>query len=55
MARERIGRNAGHSGRIDLSESELNELVADIGDGVDVDVVETRDGARAVIDSSDSE
>ena len=55
MTRKQIGRNTGNSGRINVSGSELEQLDVEIGDGVDVDVVDAKEIAHAVIDSKDSE
>ncbi|WP_408957552.1 hypothetical protein [Natrinema sp. 74] len=55
MTRKQIGRNTGNSGRINVSGSELEELGAEIGDTVDVDVVDAKEIAHAIIDSKDSE
>ncbi|WP_254809743.1 hypothetical protein [Natronosalvus amylolyticus] len=55
MTRKKIGRNTGKSGRINVSGSELEQLGVEIGDAVDVDVVDAKDIAHAVIDSKDSE
>jgi len=55
MTRKQIGRNTGNSGRINVSGSELEELGVEIGDAVDVDVVDAKEVAHAIIDSKDSE
>lgn len=55
MTRKQIGRNTGNSGRINVSGSELEELGVEIGDAVDVDVVDATEVAHAIIDSKDSE
>ena len=55
MTRKQIGRNTGNSGRINVSGSELDKLGTEIGDAVDVDVVDAKEIAHAVIDSKDSE
>jgi hypothetical protein len=55
MTRKQIGRNTGDSGRINVSGSELDVLGANIGDEVDVDVVDAKEVAHAIIDSKDSE
>lgn len=55
MTRKQIGRNTGNSGRINLSGSELDKLGVEIGDAVDVDVVDAKEIARALIESKDSE
>jgi len=55
MTRKTIARNYPNSGRVDISGSELEELEAEIGDGVDVDVADTKDVAHAIIDSKDTD
>ena len=55
MTRKRIGRNAGNSGRINVSGSELEKLGLEIGDDVDVDVADTKEVAHAIIDSKDTD
>ncbi|ACM58810.1 conserved hypothetical protein (plasmid) [Halorubrum lacusprofundi ATCC 49239] len=55
MTRKQVGRNTGNSGRINVSGSELEELGIDIGDAVDVDVVDAKEVAHAIIDSKDAE
>ncbi len=55
MARKQVGRNTGNSGRINVSGSELEKLGVDIGDAVEVDVVDAKGVAHALIDSKESE
>lgn len=55
MTRKSIARNAGESGRVNISGSELEKLSMDIGDDVDVDVADTKDVAHALIDSKDTD
>ncbi len=55
MTRKQIGRNSGNSGRINVSGDELEKLGVDIGDSVDVEVVDAKAIARAVIESKDAE
>ncbi|MDQ2050742.1 hypothetical protein RBH26_09610 [Natronolimnohabitans sp. A-GB9] len=55
MTRKQIGRNSGNSGRINVSGDELEKLGVDIGDAVDVEVVDAKAIARAVIESKDAE
>lgn len=55
MSRKQIGRNTGRSGRVNLSGSELDELGLDVGDPVDVDVVNAKEVAHALIDSKETE
>jgi antitoxin component of MazEF toxin-antitoxin module len=55
MTRKSIARNSGNSGRVNISGSELEELEAEIGDDVDVDVANTKDVAHVLIDSKDAD
>ena len=55
MTRKQIGRNSGNSGRINVSGDELEKLGIDIGDAVDVEVVDAKAIARAVVESKDAE
>jgi hypothetical protein len=55
MAQKKIGRNAGDSGRVNVSGSELDQLGLAIGNAVDVDVAESKDIAQALIDSKDTD
>jgi antitoxin component of MazEF toxin-antitoxin module len=55
MTRKQVGRNTGNSGRINVSGSELEKLGVEIGEEVDVDVVDAKEIAHALIDSQDSE
>jgi antitoxin component of MazEF toxin-antitoxin module len=55
MTRKQVGRNTGNSGRINVSGSELEKLGVEIGDDVDVDVVDAKEIAHALVDSKDSE
>jgi hypothetical protein len=55
MTRKTIARNSGNSGRVNISGSELEILEADIGDDVDVDIVDSKDVAHAIIDSKDTD
>ena len=55
MTRKKIGRNTGQSGRINFSGSELDKLGFEIGDEVEVDVVDDKDVARTLIDSKASD
>ena len=55
MTRKQIGRNAGNSGRINVSGSELEKLGLEIGDNVEVDVVDAEEVAHELIDSKDTE
>lgn len=55
MTRKTIGRNTGDSGRVNVSGSELGTLDLEIGDPVDVDAVDAKEVAHALIDSKDSD
>ena len=55
MTRKKVGRNTGQSGRINVSGSELDQLGVEIGDAVDVEVVDSKEVARALIDSKDTD
>lgn len=55
MTRKQIGRNTGNSGRINVSGAELEQLGVDLGDAVDIEVVDAKEIAHALIDSKDSE
>jgi len=55
MTRKKIGRNTGQSGRINVSGSELDKLGVELGDAVDVEVVDSKEVARALIDSKDTD
>ncbi len=55
MTRKTIARNAGDSGRVNISGSELEKLEAEIGDDVDVDIAGAKEVAHAIIDSKDTD
>ena len=55
MTRKQVGRNAGNSGRINVSGSELDKIGLEIGDAIDVEVADTAAVAHALIDSKDSD
>jgi len=55
MTRKKIGRNTGQSGRINVSGSELDKLDVELGDEIDVEVVDSKEVARAIIDSKDTD
>ena len=55
MTRKSIARNSGNSGRVNISGSELEDLEAEIGDDIDIDVADTKDVAHALIDSKDAD
>jgi hypothetical protein len=51
MTQKQIGRNAGESGRVNVSGSELDQLGLSIGSAIDVDIAESTAVAQALIDS----
>ncbi|GGN25378.1 hypothetical protein [Halarchaeum nitratireducens] len=53
MTRKTIGQNTGHSGRVNLSGPELDKFDADVGDEIKVEIAESKEIARALIDNSD--
>ena len=55
MTRKQVGPNAGNTGWINLSGGELDQLALEVGDAVEVDVVDDKAVAHALIDSKDSE
>lgn len=55
MTRKQIGQNTGHSGRVNLSGPELDQFNAEVGTPIKIDVVESKDIARALIDNSDTD
>ena len=55
MSEKTIGRNTGESGRVNISGSELDQLDLTLGSAVDVDIAESKDIARALIDNKDAE
>lgn len=55
MVRKQVGRNTGHSGRVNLSGSELTELGIEIGDTIEIDVADTKEIAHALINSKESD
>ena len=55
MAQKKIGRNTGESGRVNVSGDELDQLDLTLGSAVDVDIAESKDIARALIDNKNAE
>ena len=53
MTRKQIGKNTGHSGRVNLSDPELNKFDAVVGESIKVDVAESKEIAHALINNSD--
>jgi len=52
MTQKTIGQNTGRSGRVNLSGPELNKLNAEVGDPIKVDIAESKDIAKAIIEHS---
>lgn len=55
MTRKTIARNAGNSGRVNISGPELDKLDAEIGDEVELDIADTKKIAHALIDSKETD
>ena len=55
MGRKKVGRHSSHSGRTNLSGSELTELGIEIGDRIEIDLADTKEIAHALIDSKRSD
>lgn len=55
MTQKQIGKNTGHSGRVNLSGPELTKFSADVGEPIKVDIAESKDIAHAIIDNSDND
>ncbi len=55
MSLKKVGRNAGDSGRINVSGDELAQLDLAIGDAVEVNVADDKGVAHALIDSKDTD
>ena len=55
MTRRQVGRNAGNSGRISVSGSELDKLGLAVGDAVDVEIADATAVVHALIDSKYSD
>lgn len=53
MTHKQIGQNTGNSGRVNLSGPELRQFDADVGDGIKVDIAESKEIVHAIIDNSD--
>lgn len=53
MTRKQIGKNNGHSGRVNLSGPELNKFDAEVGEPIKVDIAESKEIAHALINNSD--
>ena len=52
---KQIGRKTGRPGRINVSGDELDKLDLAISDDVEADVIDAKEVARALIDSTDAE
>jgi hypothetical protein len=53
MTRKQISKNAGRSGRVNLSGPDLDKFDGEVGDPIKVDIAESKDIAHALIDNSD--
>lgn len=54
MSNKQIGKNTGDSGRVNLSGPELEKFKASVGDPIKVDIAESKDIARAMVENADS-
>lgn len=52
---KKVAKNNGNSGRINLSSDELHRLGVEVGDDVRIDVADSKQVARAIIDSRDTD
>jgi hypothetical protein len=52
MTQKTIGQNTGNSGRVNLSGPDLNKFDAEVGDPIKVDIAESKDIAKALIENS---
>ncbi|WP_058997936.1 hypothetical protein [Haloarcula sp. CBA1127] len=52
MTQKTIGQNTGNSGRVNLSGPDLNKFDAEVGDRIKVDIAESKDIAKALIENS---
>lgn len=52
MTQKTVGRNTGRSGRVNLSGSELDKFDAEVGDPIKVDIAESKEIAKAIIENS---
>jgi hypothetical protein len=55
MTQKTIGQNTGQSGRVNLSGPELDQLRAEVGDPIKVDIAESKGIAKAIIENSSEE
>lgn len=55
MTQKTIGQNTGRSGRVNLSGPELKKFGAEVGDPIKVDIAESKQIARAIIENSSEE
>jgi hypothetical protein len=53
MTRKQIGKNTGRSGRVNLSGPELDKFGAEVGEPIKIDIAESKEIARALINNSD--
>lgn len=52
MTQKTIGQNTGQSGRVNLSGPELEKFDSAVGDAIKVDIAESKDIAKAIIENS---
>lgn len=52
MTQKTIGQNTGRSGRVNLSGPELDKFDAEVGDPIKVDIAESKEIAKAIIENS---
>lgn len=55
MTRKTMACNAGNSGRVNISGPKIDKLEAEIGDEVEVDVVDMKEVAHVLIDSKETD
>ena len=55
MIRKTLARNAGSSGRVNISGPELEMLEAGISNQVELDIVDAKEISHALIDSKDTD
>ncbi|EMA48984.1 hypothetical protein [Halococcus thailandensis] len=52
MTQKTIGQNTGRSGRVNLSGPELDKFDAEVSDSIKVDIAESKEIAKAIIENS---
>lgn len=53
MPYKKVGKNTGNSGRLNLSPDELQKLGVEVGEEVEVEAAETKEIAKAILESKD--